>query len=447
MGSLVHPNWSPILTGDRASKARSIIQKTVQEIMALHPPPCHPGVATGYAGLALGFHYLNQCQPENDFKAVSEKFLNLAVDHVARHASSTSLFSGFTGVAWVLAYIQKDMLHEIHDSCTEIDKIIINYIKNKNKPLEYDLIDGLVGLGIYAIERFPKMSGKILLDAVLSELIRRKIHLDGGFTWLTPPELLPEWQKKQAPLGYYNLGLAHGVPGVINLIGRVCFINSYYYEKYYFLLKGAIRWLIMQSNPSTAPSSFSRIIPIGEAPENREIRMKSESRIAWCYGDLGIGLSLLHTSIRMQESRWKTKSLEILRKVAAKNPIDAGMFDASLCHGSAGNAHLFNRIFQTTGDPLFKKAALTYFDWTFDHHSNNSIITSFSPWDPDRKFPLESATMDSSFLTGTMGVALALLSGISEIEPEWDRILMVDSAIRGRPPAGNWREPGDTDGE
>lgn len=39
--------------------------------------------------------------------------------------------------------------------------------------------------------------------------------------WTNPAWLIPETREK-CPRGYYNLGLAHGVPGVIGLLGRAC---------------------------------------------------------------------------------------------------------------------------------------------------------------------------------------------------------------------------------
>src|SRR3954452_6230771 len=65
----------------------------------------------------------------------------------------------------------------------------------------------------------PDPSAFRILEAVVDRLAERAERTPGGCTWFTPPELLPQWQRELCPKGYYNLGLAHGVPGVIAVLG------------------------------------------------------------------------------------------------------------------------------------------------------------------------------------------------------------------------------------
>ena len=46
--------------------------------------------------------------------------------------------------------------------------------------------------------------------------------LPDGITWRTDPAWLPDETRQKFPRGYYNTGLAHGVPGVIALLGLAC---------------------------------------------------------------------------------------------------------------------------------------------------------------------------------------------------------------------------------
>ncbi len=80
--------------------------------------------------------------------------------------------------------------------------------------------------------------------------------------------------------------------------------------------------------------------------------------------------------------------------------------DLSLCHGTAGTAHLFNRLFQATGEPIFESAAVTWFLRTLDLARTAPIAA------------------DPGFLTGGAGIGLALLAAIHPSEPEWDRLLL-----------------------
>src|SRR5205823_3263538 len=81
------------------------------------------------------------------------------------------------------------------------------------------------------------------------------------------------------------------------------------------------------------------------------------SRSAWCYGDPGIASSLLAAGRATARTDWEDIAMEVAL-AAADRPVDrAGVVDASLCHGSVGLAHLFNRFYQATGHPRFLAAA------------------------------------------------------------------------------------------
>jgi hypothetical protein len=76
--------------------------------------------------------------------------------------------------------------------------------------------------------------------------------------------------------------------------------------------------------------------------------------------------------------------------------------DASLCHGAAGNAHLFHRWYALTGEPVFAEAARTWYAHALGMPPPESM----------------------AFLEGAAGIALALVAATTEIEPAWDRVLL-----------------------
>ena len=54
---------------------------------------------------------------------------------------------------------------------------------------------------------------------------------------------------------------------------------------------------------------------------------------------------------------WQTEAVAIAERAAARAIEDSGVVDASVCHGSAGLAHIFNRLYQATGSPVLHAAA------------------------------------------------------------------------------------------
>src|SRR5262249_26014505 len=151
------------------------------------------------------------------------------------------------------------------------------------------------------------------------------------------------------PTGYYNLGLAHGVPGVIALLGLAC-ADGMDLRKVRPLLEGAVSWVLAQQHPHGFPAWIR--------PEDTS---RSPSRLAWCYGDPGVAAALLGAADCVQEPAWEHAALAIARR-AWERPCDqAGVIDAGLCHGAAGLGHLFNRMYQATGEPWLADAARFWF--------------------------------------------------------------------------------------
>ena len=110
------------------------------------------------------------------------------------------------------------------------------------------------------------------------------------------------WQRTEAPDGYYNLGLAHGVPGVIALLGAAC-ATGVAAGTARPLLDGAVAWLLAQRLPDGFVSQFSYWAGPG---------IKAEpSRLAWCYGDLGLAAALLYAARCVGETGWEREALAI----------------------------------------------------------------------------------------------------------------------------------------
>ena len=124
---------------------------------------------------------------------------------------------------------------------------------------------------------------------------------------------------------------------------------------------------------------------------------------------------------------------------AARCPVEkSGVVDGGLCHGAAGVAHLFNRLFQATGDEVLKRAACLWLSRTLEMHQPGKGIAGFPKGAPDsspKDEPRWSAEL--GILEGAAGVALALLAGITDIEPQWDRV-MLTSIVKS--PAAGWRD-------
>ena len=265
------------------------------------------------------------------------------------------------------------------------------------------------------MERLPAESAVRGLILILAALETTAMDTDEGTTWFTAPEFLPAWQREHAPNGYFNLGVAHGVPGVCWLLARLCRAGIKP-DRAESLLRASLRWLCStQSNPDRAELP-SWIAPGADREPNR--------RMAWCYGPLGASAVVLEAAraIRDEESMDWARTLALA--CAGVPPENARIQDAGLCHGAAGNAQIFQRLYRNTGEEEFRAAALRWIQATLNYRRPGEGVGGYRMWGEVGE-KRQGWLDDASFLTGSGGVGLALLSAVTEVEPKWDRLLLL----------------------
>jgi lantibiotic modifying enzyme len=403
--------WRPLLEGTSKDRAWESVQAIRDDLAALErDPAAEPSLAGGAAGLAVLHGYLAQTEPGQDYAAVAEGCLRRATAAVADQPTSASLYGGLTGVGWALAHLQGRLPGlDGEGDAAEIDDALLHHLDRSPWPDDYDLVSGLVGFGVYALERLPRPAAVACLERVVECLVETAEHRSESITWWTNPAWLPDENREKSPRGYYNLGLAHGVPGVVAFLGQVCAAGVAVTEARP-LLDGAVRWLLAQQGPG----GFSYWVG-PEAPGE-------PARLAWCYGDPGVAAALLGAARYVDDPAWERAARAIARRAAGRPPAEAGVVDAGLCHGAAGLGHLFNRLFQATGDPQLGEAARFWFERAVEMRRPGSGLGGYEAWrsgDADGAWVAEPV-----LLTGAAGIALALLAATTPVEPAWDRVLL-----------------------
>jgi hypothetical protein len=407
------PSWRPVVT-DPALRARilDLLREIVGAVEA-HPPK--PGLDR-HADRALLRTYLSQDGAVPDDGDAGGAALAGAVTAFGAGGFPASLFSGASRVGWAVAHLAAG--DEADEVCTAIEGALQRRLEETPWQGDYDLIVGLVGIGVCGLERADHEGGRAIVGRVLDHLeqLARKEH--GGGAWFTAPELLPEWQRELAPEGYINLGLAHGNPGVIALLAR-CVAHGVAVERARPLLERAVTFLLGAEPPRER----------GRYPSWHPARGEQGStRLAWCYGDLGVSVALLSAAQATGDAGWRDEALVMARACATRTFDEAQIVDAGLCHGAVGAAHLFNRLWQATGEAAFADAARTWIDHTLRMRNEHPIagFPAATRDPPEFKVAWEA---DESLLGGAVGVALAMHAAVSEVEPSWDRLMLADLAV------------------
>jgi lantibiotic modifying enzyme len=224
---------------------------------------------------------------------------------------------------------------------------------------------------------------------------------------------LPVWQRALAPDGYYNLGLAHGIPGIIAILARYV-AAGVDVRRAQPLLESAVAYLRSVASPGSV-SRYPSWLPTRPG--------ESQSRVAWCYGDLGVAVALLSAANALDRGDWRADALALAHGQAARSFETSHVLDTGLCHGASGVAHLFNRMAQATGDAELYRAARAWFDRTLAMRRTDPVAGFPRGLPVDGVMTWEAG---ADLLTGATGVALALHAAISPIEPGWDQLLLAD---------------------
>ncbi|HEX9942700.1 MAG TPA: lanthionine synthetase C family protein [Thermoanaerobaculia bacterium] len=421
--------WRPILEGPAAEHALRVVEEIAADLReGLARPAADdadpgfrrgPSLAGGDAGLALFYSYLDRVRPGQGCDDTAMELLERAIEATGEVHAPPSLYGGFSGVAWALEHLRGRLFEddeEGEDAGDEVAAALFDHLGLTPWRGQYDLISGLVGFGVYALERLPRAGGRECLERVVTRLAETAERGPGTVTWRTSPDLLIERDAVAFPEGNYNLGVAHGVPGAIALLAQACAAGLDARD----LVDGAVAWLLAQKLPAEAGSVFSYNVAPGVGP--------TPARLAWCYGDLGIAAALLAAARAVGEEGREREALEIARQAANRPTEVSGVVDAGICHGAAGAAHLFNRLHQATGDPLCREAALRWLDRTLSLRRPGEGVGGFLAWTTSGSGEELAWRPEAGFLTGAAGVGLALLAAAAPVEPEWDRVLL--AAVR-----------------
>jgi len=82
-------------------------------------------------------------------------------------------------------------------------------------------------------------------------------------------------------------------------------------------------------------------------------------------------------------------------------------------------------MYQATGEDWLADGARAWFARTLDMRQADGV-GGFLAYTPASK---EHWIAETGLLTGAAGIALALLAACTSIEPEWDRVLLLDVPV------------------
>lgn len=396
--------WQPMLSGALAERASAAVTDVIASLRELGIE--RASVESSAVDVALAWAYLGD-DTEGD-AAMHEAAAIHLVQQLGQPQRHVGLFDGLAGTAWTLAHLGDE---EVGELLQPIDDSLLAALRASPWRGHFDLITGLAGIATYAVarwERGEREEARRLFEPIVAHL-RARAHVENGrYCWLG---------HKGARAA--DCGVAHGVVGVIVALARMTATGAIDASD---LIAGATQWLFDQADLASAKGCLPYSVTLGEP-------VAHESRLAWCYGDLGAAAAIWNANARLGLPIDRAHELAVA--CAARTKASAGVHDAGLCHGSVGNAHIFARLYHASGDATFKRAALAWYEDAFAWHRPELPYGGWGFWSREHLTHGDYGMRPRlGWLEGALGIAMGLHAATSQLEPTWDALLGVDIPMR-----------------
>ncbi|MCW3466724.1 lanthionine synthetase C family protein [Chitinophaga nivalis] len=402
---------------DNKQAAAAVLQQISQVLDDIVTTDTYPGLLGGYTGCALFYAYYYQLTERDEHLEKVHALILKSIEALSAEAMSVAHCNGITGIAWSiqhlieLGFIEED---DIADTFSEIDLIAGRFLTAELAEERLDFLHQGLGIALYLLERLPAEHAATHLTALVQQLEQQAIPLEHGISWRDNFSATSREEKEQP---VFNLGLAHGMPAIIALLGRI-YEKGIVPERTLPLIEKSVQWLLATRNKEVPAGGA--LFPVIVDRNNVAIN-GTQSRLGWCYGDLGIAAVLWQTGVRTGREDYKTEAHLIFKHIVQhRNAENGSINDACLCHGSAGVAHMLLQAFKATGDPLLQQGAEFWLQATLKMNTWEDGLAGY-------KFLHHPDYVNShNVLEGIAGIGLALMSFVDDnTVPAWDECLLM----------------------
>ncbi|GAA3838149.1 lanthionine synthetase C family protein [Sphaerisporangium flaviroseum] len=402
-----------------------------------YPPATLSG---GDLGVALALLHAGEALDDEVHLSAAHTLLRRAARSTAhRPLKHPGLWTGTAGFAWVLAEFTRReprYLGTLHRVATDLSaQVLAEPLHVPSRKLyDYDMVSGSAGqlAALLAVADVADAADEDLRTALRKAAEHLVEHLmavtsldeDGLPLWFVPPHLYShvEWRTASQPHGFYDLGFAHGLPGVLAALcraeaegygggaipGRVAEITG---------------WLARLALRDETGPSWPAAFPVRPGTREPMIESVAPGRAAWCYGPEGVTAALLPAAVTIGAPDVYADAVAALERAARTPSRERGCFSPTLCHGHAGLLTMYTRAHTQTGRPAFAAARDTQVA-ELEALADDEHAFIFAD-EPERG----SIIQNRGLLEGAAGVMLALLGAAGAVQ--WDEILLLTPAGSG----------------
>lgn len=402
-------------------KHKKILEQQLEEISSIisekYSNEKNIGVVAGSSGCALFQFYYAKYLDSDYYSDLGIEIISHCIAKINDGYSFPSYCDGIAGFGWAIQHLSNEGFISVDcdDLLSPFDEFLFSQMELELSNDNLDFLHGAIGYGFYFLKRYQLTTNRELKNSynhyllvLLKGLDRLAIQQGNQLKWESIFDL--EKGDKVA-----NLSLSHGMSSIVNFLSRLLDLNTFQ-EPSRKLLKRSITYILsFQSTNKTSLSLFPSII------DNHK-KLKYNSRIAWCYGDLGVGVSLLKSSKTLNDSTLEQKAIIILKHSAKRKKNEKTMvMDAGICHGSYGNAQIFGKIYNVHPEEEFKDVSNFWIEDGIKRSVFDNGYAGYKQWNGQQKEWQSSLTL----LEGIAGIGLSIIDYLSDEPNNWDECLLI----------------------
>ncbi len=376
------------------------------------------GLYSGRAGdimfLSLAYQYFSK--PEL-LDHLSDILVGIAED-LNDYRKAHSFCYGTAGIGWLMEYLvnNKIVAIETDEVLSDVDQFLnyemIRYLQSGN----YDFLNGAIGLLLYFHNRLASSVHKKQISDYMQKGIKL-LHQIGEES----PNQIKWYSPKYGENGKatdqleVKICLSHGIASIVSVLSKVRSNRNYSGER-------EVLDMIIEKSINYLNAQRINYDEFGCHFPNQSLESESpiKSRLAWCYGDLGISRALVTIGKQLMNEKLIDEGLYILSVTTGRRNLeDNYVIDAGVCHGSAGIA-LSYMLWENEVGIEFKEVIDYWIKKTLDYSMYEDGLAGYKSYNGLTK---EYET-DASFLTGIGGIGCVLLTYLNPENNNWTEMLL-----------------------
>ncbi|MCR5835334.1 MAG: lanthionine synthetase C family protein [Lachnospiraceae bacterium] len=380
-----------------------------------------PTLSHGLPAICMLYSELYYQNPDEGWDFKAHEYLKMLQKNMENgEVSDLSMFSGYAGIGLTVNCLSKNgerysklkqhINNMIRDNMDDYLKEL--YGSEYSFMRDYDVISGLSGILSYTILESDladvnKSIGEYLVFRCKS-IQYKNIKIHG--LYIPKDNQFLEQDRENYPEGNYNLGLSHGIPGVLIAL---CMLKKHKYKiefldeaiescatlLYKYISKEEKRWIGFLSMEDYLE---------GEVNDSR-------TRDAWCYGSPGVSYALCVAGKLLQNEEYCNLAIAVMKNMIGNIK---GLFSPSFCHGYIGVAYIYWRLYEITGMSDFKEYAEILSDKVWEFYSEEHPFGF-------EDIEAESVTQQVGLLSGVSGIMLPLLAMEGYRNTNWSNAFML----------------------